>query len=102
MAQPRRSLARFVRALRYLPGIRDPLQVLPPAARRKVKADLEALARSRKGLDIKRLRGDFRVPLERLKVGVWRAVFYEDGDADYVIRVFVRSQGYDWLDQWEN
>jgi mRNA-degrading endonuclease RelE of RelBE toxin-antitoxin system len=88
-------------ALRYLPGIRDQLHLLPPATRTKVKASLEGLARGDAGLDVRKLRGDFRKPLERLKVGSWRVVFYRDGAQIYVIRVFPRMQGYDWLAVWE-
>ncbi len=90
-----------MKVLRYYPGIREQLQSLPPGPRGKLKTTLDILARSRKDLDVKRLRGDFRHPLERLKVGVWRAAFYQDGDTLYVIRVFPRAQGYDWLTQWE-
>jgi plasmid stabilization system protein ParE len=90
-----------VKALRYLPGIRDHLHLLPPTARIKVKAALEDLAGNRKGgLDVKGLRGDFRRPLERLKVGSWRVAFYQEKHI-YVIRVFPRTHGYDWLAQWE-
>jgi mRNA-degrading endonuclease RelE of RelBE toxin-antitoxin system len=77
------------------------LQDLPPLARTKVKAAVEGLARNRVGLDVKRLRGDFRKPLERLKVGSWRVAFYRDGGSIYVVRVFPRVQGYDWLTVWE-
>ena len=52
-----------MKALRYLPGIRDQLQFLPPGARTKVKASLELLAHNRKDLDVTRLRGEFLKPL---------------------------------------
>lgn len=90
-----------MKTLRYHPGIRDQLQLLPPAARHKVRASLESLARGEKGLDLKRLRGDFRKPLERVKIGAWRVAFYRDGNLIYIVRVFPRTQGYDWLTMWE-
>jgi mRNA-degrading endonuclease RelE of RelBE toxin-antitoxin system len=90
-----------VKALRYLPGIRDELHRLPPAARRSVKAALEGLARDEDNLDVRRLAGKFRHPLERLKVGAWRTVFYRDGGSLFILRVFPRQDGYDWLSEWE-
>lgn len=92
-----------MRSLRYHPGIRSSLQGLPPQAREDLKAALEALRtkKTAKGLDTKRLLGTFQKPLARLKVGPWRVVYYEDGDDVYVIRVFPRRQGYDWLSEWE-
>ncbi|MHB1261284.1 MAG: type II toxin-antitoxin system RelE family toxin [Thermoplasmatota archaeon] len=91
-----------MRTLRYLPDIRDQLRLLPPTARTKVKAGLEDLAHAKPGVDVRRLRGEFRKPLQRLKVGTWRVVFYEDGGDLLVVRIFARMQGYDWLAAWES
>lgn len=91
-----------MRTLRYLPDVRDQLRHLPLTARSKVKAILEELAQGTESLDVRRLRGEFRKPLQRLKVGSWRVVFYEDGGDLFVVRVFARMQGYDWLAQWES
>jgi len=89
--------------LRYHPGTRQDLQALPPEARQRVKAALEQLASKRpaKDLDVKRLLGTFQKPLARLKVGPWRVVYHEDGGVLYILRVFPRKQGYDWLSEWE-
>lgn len=91
-----------MRSLRYLPGIRSSLQALPPQAREDLKSALEALRtkKAARGVDVKRLLGTFQKPLARLKVGAWRIVFYEDGDDVYIVRVFPRKQGYDWLSEW--
>jgi mRNA-degrading endonuclease RelE of RelBE toxin-antitoxin system len=89
-----------VTTLRYLPGVRDQLRLLSPQARRRLKQAAEALARGDKGPDVRRLRGEFVRPLHRLKVGSWRLVFYRDGTVLYVIRVFPRTLGYDWLESW--
>lgn len=94
-------MGRSVRTLHYHPGVRDQLRLLPPQARTRLKQAVDALAKEGEGLDVRLLRGEFRRPLERLKVGAWRLVFYRDGDDVYVIRVFPRSLGYDWLEQWE-
>lgn len=90
-----------MKALRYLPGIRDQLRLLAPAARARVKASLEQLAAGKNGLDVRTLRGEFPKRLQRLKVGAWRVVFYEDRGALFVVRVFPRVEGYDWLAVWE-
>lgn len=90
-----------MKSLRYWPGIQGQVQQLPPAARTKMRTALESLTKSKKGLDVKRLRGEFEHPLHRLKVGSWRAAFYESGNSIFVIRVFARRDGYDWLEQWE-
>lgn len=91
-----------MRGIRYRPEAREGVQILPPGARQEIKSALQLLANKKaaKGLDVKRLLGTFKKPLWRLRVGAWRVVFYEDGDALYVVRVFPRSQGYDWLDDW--
>lgn len=66
-----------------------------------MKKALDDLGGSVAGLDVKLLRGNFRVPLQRLAVGAWRAAFYTDGEVTYVVRVFRRANGYDWLTDWE-
>lgn len=91
-----------IRAIRYLATAREGVQVLPPEGRQRIKAALQAMldAKSAQNLDIKRLLGTFDKPLWRLRVGAWRVVFFEDQGVAYVVRVFPRSQGYDWIAEW--
>lgn len=100
MADARRGLGRPL-AIRYLPGIRDDLAALPPTARSAAKEALQGLAAGARDVQTKRLRGDLRKPIERMKVGAWRVAFYRDGDTIYIVQVFPRSAGYDWLSLWQ-
>lgn len=91
-----------MKALQYHPDVPQQLQALPPQVRRRVKPALEGLRGPEgvKDLDVKRLIGSFTQPLRRLKLGAWRVVFYQDGNTVYILRVFPRTEGYDWLDDW--
>ena len=89
-----------MKSLHYLPSARAELQAIPALSRARLKAALALLRAGDPGLDVRRLQGEFRVPLQRLRVGPWRVGFYVDRQSIFVLRVFPRSAGYDWVSGW--
>jgi mRNA interferase RelE/StbE len=59
--------------------------------RARIRSKLEALAATRTG-DVKRLKGRAG---SRLRVGDWRMIFYQEGDALVVVAVGNRRDIYD-------
>lgn len=85
----------------------DPIQavpamrLLPPRAKRNLRAALVKLAKDPSGrsvgLDVKRLHTEGTPTVYRIKVGDWRAAFIVGHEHLRVVRIFHRSEGYGWL-----
>lgn len=82
-----------------------PLRMMAPGPRRKLRKALAALrddaTGKTNGLDVKRLDLDGGEPVFRLRIGAWRAVFVVERNKIRVVRIFPRSDGYDWLSDVE-
>lgn len=73
------------------------LRHVPPASKKRLRAGLCRIAAGdATGLDVRPLRGSHG--LLRLRVGNWRAACRQSKASVDVVRVFHRSDGYDWLD----
>lgn len=91
-----------MRRLEFSPEAVQGIAKLPPAAKRSLKQALESLRsdpQGRKGIDAKRLDTQRDPPLWRLAVGSWRVAYTFDGSRVRVLRVFPRSDGYEWVEE---
>jgi mRNA-degrading endonuclease RelE of RelBE toxin-antitoxin system len=71
---------------------------LDGTVKERIKKALRKLVETGTG-DTKRLKGvKGREILIRLRVGDYRLVYKEEPDAIFVIQIFHRGKGYDWLD----
>jgi mRNA-degrading endonuclease RelE of RelBE toxin-antitoxin system len=84
------------KALTYSPEAARDIAGLPPEAKRKVRAALEALAAG-KASDARRLETGGAPEVWRLRVGRWRIAYLPHGRSLRVVRVFPREHGYGWL-----
>ncbi len=78
------------------------LRTMPPEPKRSMRKALALLGSDPSGrtakLDVKALEGYGELPMYRLRVGEWRAAFTIAKDRIRVLRIFHRSEGYDWVD----
>ncbi|HLF17106.1 MAG TPA: type II toxin-antitoxin system RelE/ParE family toxin [Candidatus Thermoplasmatota archaeon] len=79
-----------------------PLRAMAPETRKAIRSALRKLAADPSGrtvdLDVKALDLGDGPPVHRLRVGEWRAAFIVGKELIRVLRVFHRSDGYDWVD----
>lgn len=77
------------------------MRAMPPQPKRALRAALEKLGNDPSGksvgLDVKRLDAPGLIPVYRLRSGDWRAAFIVGKNHLRVVRVFHRSEGYDWV-----
>ncbi|MBW3583561.1 MAG: type II toxin-antitoxin system RelE/ParE family toxin [Euryarchaeota archaeon] len=81
----------------------DVLRNAPPQTRKRLKAALRLLLDDPMGLtvglDVRALRRPRGQPrMFRLRVGEWRCAFLIEDDVLFVVRIFHRREGYEWLE----
>jgi hypothetical protein len=78
-----------------------PLRAMAPKPRTEIRKALRLLSEDPSGrsvgLDVKQLDLGEGPPVYRLRVGDWRAAFMVGRGVLRVLRVFHRSEGYDWV-----
>lgn len=77
---------------------------LPPVPKKRIRKALRTLREDptglTTGLKVKRLDREPTVrEAYRLRIGEWRLAFVVEGEDLYVLKIFHRDEGYDWLEQ---
>jgi mRNA-degrading endonuclease RelE of RelBE toxin-antitoxin system len=77
------------------------MELLKPTQKKRVKEALSSLEedpfRNRPRADIKKLRHPSDPPLFRMRIGVYRAIYFVIDKEVKVTEIIHRSKGYDWL-----